>query len=262
MKFIFGKKVIFLVFFLFLFFALSNRETKIENETKISKQEVKGSVITPSTAFPQTNNAKQQGIKVKRVIDGDTIELEAGQKVRLIGIDSPESVDPREAVQCFGKEAYSNLKTLLEEKIIKLEKDISETDKYGRLLRYVYLDKIFINETLVRTGFAKASSYPPDIKFQGKFREAEAYARNNSLGLWDSCPNTKNGRANTGLPSSLKPNSNFDSSGDFSCDCSKPCSDISSCTEAQFQLENCGCSKRDGDGDGIACDGAPLKCQN
>lgn len=122
--------------------------------------------------------------KVTRVIDGDTIEIEGGQKIRYIGIDTPEITNPNE---CYGIEASNRNKELVEDKFVKLIKDVSETDRYGRLLRYVYLDDIFINELLVSEGFANASSYPPDIKYQEQLTEAEKNAREKNLGLWNLC---------------------------------------------------------------------------
>jgi len=122
--------------------------------------------------------------KVERVIDGDTIELDMGEKVRFIGIDAPE-MNPAE---CFGEEASNKNKGLLEGKEIKLEKDISDTDKYGRLLRYVYVTEnnaeIFINDYLIRNGFANSFSYPPDTKHQKEFQEAEKEAKENKKGFW------------------------------------------------------------------------------
>lgn len=138
--------------------------------------------VTPS----QTPQTTSQTVKVIRVIDGDTIEIEGGQRVRYIGIDTPETVDPRKPVQCFGKEASSKNKELVEGKQVKLEKDISETDKYGRLLRYIYVGDIFVNDYLVRQGYAHASSYPPDIKYQNQFTQAQSEARSNNRGLWGS----------------------------------------------------------------------------
>lgn len=127
-----------------------------------------------------------QKTTVKRVIDGDTIELEGGYKLRYIGIDTPETVDPRKGVQCFGQEASLRNKELIEGKEIYLEKDVSETDRYGRLLRYVYLatNSASINEQLVSEGFAVSSSYPPDIKHQEKFKTKEEEARQAKRGLW------------------------------------------------------------------------------
>ena len=129
-----------------------------------------------------------QYVLVTRVVDGDTIELETGQKVRYIGVNSPESVDPRRSVQCFGKEASDYNKQLVEGKKVKLVKDISEVDKYGRLLRYVYLaDGTFVNLTLVRNGYARASTFPPDVHFSKLFVAAEREAREEGKGLWSEC---------------------------------------------------------------------------
>lgn len=123
-------------------------------------------------------------VKVVRVVDGDTVEIEGGKKIRYIGIDTPETVDPRRSVGCFGKEAARKNKELVEGKEVKLEKDVSETDKFGRLLRYVWVGELLVNDYLVREGFAHASSYPPDIKYQEQFQEAERAAREEKRGLW------------------------------------------------------------------------------
>lgn len=141
------------------------------------------------------NNPNLVLAKVIAVIDGDTIDVDLGEgnikRVRYAGIDTPESVDPNEPLQCFSKEATAKNKELVESGIVGLEKDISETDRYGRLLRYVYMGDLFINQFLVAEGYAHASSYPPDIKYQDKFRLAEQQARIDNKGLWNSC-NTAN----------------------------------------------------------------------
>ena len=129
---------------------------------------------------------------VKKVVDGDTIELADNRTVRFIGIDTPETVDPRRAVGCFGKEASNEVKNLLSGKEIILQKDVSETDKYKRILRYVYLpinagEMLFVNDYLVREGFAKVLTYPPDVKFNDAFRQAEREAKENKRGLWGRC---------------------------------------------------------------------------
>lgn len=134
--------------------------------------------------------------KVVKVVDGDTIEVEKNEeryKVRYIGVDTPETVDPRRGVQCFGKEASNENKRLVEGKEVKMEKDVSETDRFGRLLRFVYLkagnDYLFVNDYLIRSGFARALTYPPDIKYSERFLAAEREARENKLGLWSKCAN-------------------------------------------------------------------------
>jgi len=133
--------------------------------------------------------------RVTRVIDGDTIEIEGGEHVRYIGIDAPETVDPRKEVQCFGIEASKKNKEFVEGKTVRLEKDITDRDKYGRLLRYVWVDSpsagseqaLFVNLELVKQGFATSDSYPPDIKYQKEFLEAEKEAREVKRGLWEAC---------------------------------------------------------------------------
>ncbi len=141
--------------------------------------------VVESTA---SNNLQNQNTyKVIRVVDGDTIELEGKIKLRYIGIDTPEVVKPDTPVECFGKEASAKNKELVEGKYVTLEKDVSETDRYGRLLRYVYIDGLFVNEYMVKEGYAHASSYPPDVKYQNVLRQAEREARENNRGFWGSC---------------------------------------------------------------------------
>lgn len=127
---------------------------------------------------------------VKRVVDGDTIVVEIGGKeyrVRYIGVDAPESTTRQE---CFGREATRFNRTLVEGQTVRLERDVSETDRYGRLLRYVYLSNgEMVNEVIIREGYALARSFPPDVKYQDRFREAEREAKQKRRGLWRSCPN-------------------------------------------------------------------------
>jgi len=139
-------------------------------------------------------------IKVARVIDGDTVELVNGDRLRYIGVDTPEEVDPRKPVQCFAKEAADANKNLVEGKSIVFYKDISDRDKYGRWLGFVYLDDgTFVNLALVREGFAFNYSYEPDISKANEFEKAEAQARVAGRGLWTACEihRTSTGRAQT-----------------------------------------------------------------
>ncbi|MCX8024689.1 MAG: thermonuclease family protein, partial [Thermanaerothrix sp.] len=122
--------------------------------------------------------------KVTRVIDGDTIEVEingARFKVRYIGIDTPESTTQ---IEYFGKEAAARNQALVGGREVTLIKDVSETDRYGRLLRYVLVDKMFVNYELVRGGYANALRYPPDVACADVFQAAERQAREEGLGLW------------------------------------------------------------------------------
>ena len=124
---------------------------------------------------------------VARVIDGDTIEIEGGERVRYIGMDTPETVDPKKPVQCFGKEASEENRSLVEGKTVRLEKDTSDRDQYGRLLRYVYVGDTFVNLQLVSLGFARADAFPPDTKYQNRITTAKDAARSAGLGLWKTC---------------------------------------------------------------------------
>lgn len=201
--------------------------------------------------------------KVARVVDGDTIRLETGEVVRYAGIDTPETVHPSKPVQCYGKEASDKNRELVEGKEVKLEKDVSETDKYGRLLRYIWLEDILVNEYLVIEGYAHSSTYPPDVKYQDRFIQAERQARDEKKGLWgDICkaavqpaPKTNTQTPfNTPTASTQAQQSPQPASGSFTCNCSKACAQMSSCEEAQYQLNTCGCQARDADKDGVACD--------
>ena len=119
--------------------------------------------------------------RVTQVIDGDTIMIEGGYRVRYIGIDAPE-IHPR--LEAYGIEAWQANCRLVEGKRVRLQRDVSETDKYGRLLRYVYVDNVFVNAELVRQGLARAKAYPPDTKYQEYLEQLEAEAREAGRGMW------------------------------------------------------------------------------
>lgn len=146
-------------------------------------------VQKPST--PSKNTSKEQLLGpylVKRVVDGDTLVVDlAGkeERVRLIGIDTPESVHPNEEENVpYGKIASDFTKALVLEKQVHLELDLQERDKYGRLLAYVYLDGVMLNKTLLQAGHAKVSTYPPNIKYVKEFTALQASAREEKKGLW------------------------------------------------------------------------------
>ena len=149
-------------------------------------------ILQPEATSSATRRIEGERALVAKVVDGDTIDLENGQTVRFLGMDTPETVDPRRPVGCFGKEASNKSKDLLSGKVVILQKDVSETDKYGRILRYIYLPLdngqiLFVNDYLVREGFAKVLTYPPDVKFDNQLREAERQAKISKKGLWGKC---------------------------------------------------------------------------
>lgn len=148
--------------------------------------------LTPAYPSPlaTTQNNLVEAL-VTKVIDGDTIEVSLnGQsyKVRYIGIDTPETVDPSRPIQPYGLEASAKNKKLVDGLVVRLEKDISETDKYGRLLRYVYVGDLFVNAELVRLGYAQVATYPPDVKYTDLFLRLQSEAREAGRGLWGASP--------------------------------------------------------------------------
>ncbi|NLM06719.1 MAG: hypothetical protein GX219_07355 [Tissierellia bacterium] len=138
--------------------------------------------------------------KLVRVVDGDTIIVDRGngqETVRLILVDSPETKHPNKNVEFFGEEAYQFTKDNLEGRTVYLEKDVSDYDRYKRLLRYVWLDlpetndptrdeltRLCFNHILLENGYAKLASFPPNIKYIDEFKQAERSAYEKSLGLW------------------------------------------------------------------------------
>ncbi|GED66469.1 hypothetical protein BRE01_01710 [Brevibacillus reuszeri] len=132
---------------------------------------------------PQANG--QIEATVKRVVDGDTFELESGEKVRMIGMDTPETVKPNHPVEPYGKEASNYTKELLTGQKVTLKFDAEPYDKYKRLLAYVYMsDGTFVNEKLVRDGYARIMTIPPNVAHADLFLEAEREAREQNRGLW------------------------------------------------------------------------------
>ncbi len=263
------------VVFFMLFIVLNNNSSLTHEETVIPSSQIevlqkqleaekqKNAELQKAdapTSETKADTALEEMAIVERVVDGDTIKLSNGQALRYIGIDAPETVAPEKPVQCFGKEAREKDRELVEGKNVMLIKDVSETDKYGRILRYVYVGDVFVNDYLVRNGFAKADNFPPDEKFKDQLKEAQAEAKKNKRGLWadDACKTESTAALVPTISTSATQTpivtSNSASGGAYACNCAKTCPQMSSCDEAQYQLNSCGCSKRDADKDGIACD--------
>ncbi|HEX9897196.1 MAG TPA: thermonuclease family protein [Dehalococcoidales bacterium] len=139
----------------------------------------------PSQTTPPT--LKQDEAMVTKVIDGDTIEVQMVgfvYTIRYIGIDAPEDTnDPNNTL--VGAATQKN-RDLVEGKVVRLEKDVSETDKYGRLLRYVYVGSLFVNAEMVRLGYAQVITYPPDTKYESLFLSAQEEAQREKRGMWAS----------------------------------------------------------------------------
>ena len=129
--------------------------------------------------FPPSDS---QEFAVASVIDGDTIKLETGQKVRLIGINTPESGHP------YYSEATEKLKALIGDSKVTLKSDEEDKDQYGRLLRYVYVNDTFVNLEIVKAGLATAYEFEPNVKHSSDFDAAESQARAAGVGIWTPSP--------------------------------------------------------------------------
>lgn len=147
---------------------------------------------SPTATFEETEALERVEARVVRVVDGDTIRVSVGghvYTVRYIGIDTPETKHPSKPVQWMGPEATRANQELVSWETVYLEKDVSETDRHGRLLRYVFLaDGTFVNAELVRTGYAHAVTYPPDVKYQDLLLQMQVEAREQERGLWGPTP--------------------------------------------------------------------------
>lgn len=193
------------ILFLFLAYTAGKEESQINQASSTSEVEIKQETI--SVTIPEQNEVIAEKLyKVETVVDGDTIKVDMDGKpetLRLIGMDTPETVDPRKPVQCFGKEASNKAKEYLQDKSVHLEADNSqgERDKYNRLLRYVFFeDGTSFNKLMIGEGYAHEYTYQSNpYKYQMEYKEAEKSARENQKGLWDV--NTCNGNTTQGVSS-------------------------------------------------------------
>jgi micrococcal nuclease len=130
--------------------------------------------------------------RVLRVVDGDTILVAVGsrqERVRYIGVDTPETVKPHTRVQCFGKRASAANRRLVGGREVRLVADAEARDRYGRLLAYVYRadDGLFVNEALIRGGYATTLAIAPNVRFADRFAAVERQTRDAGRGLWSAC---------------------------------------------------------------------------
>lgn len=139
--------------------------------------------------FPPARSGHPQAL-VERVVDGDTVIVVVDgrrERLRYIGIDAPENAQNGRPGECFGREAAQRNEQLVGGRTVGLEKDVSERDRYGRLLRYVYVGDLMVNAELVRGGYARAVRYAPDLRHAGLLAELEREARAARRGLWGRC---------------------------------------------------------------------------
>jgi micrococcal nuclease len=197
-------------------------------------------------------------IPVTRVVDGDTVVV-GGVTLRLIGIDTPETVDPRTTVQCFGREASAYAHLLLGGRSVRLEYDASQgrLDRYGRTLAYVWMpDGRMFNQVMVADGYAHEYTYSVPYRYQAVFIAAERHARDAQLGLWS--PSTCNGDTTTpatSAPGIVAPTSRCDPSYPTVCIPPPPpdldCADV---PYRRFPVVGADPHHFDSDHDGIGCE--------
>jgi micrococcal nuclease len=221
--------------------------------------------VAPSVAMESSKNETNRlKAKVTRVVDGDTLEIDLNGKketVRLVLVDTPETKHPTKPVQPFGKEASEFTKSSLEGKDITLEKDVTERDRYGRLLMYVYLGDKMFNETLLEQGLARVAVYQPDVKYIDKFRALQKKAQESGIGIWSienyASEKGYNDSVESPAPKAVEPKSvpiPVESQSNQTVSYGS-CKEVKAAGKAPIHKGDPGYStKLDRDGDGVACE--------
>jgi endonuclease YncB( thermonuclease family) len=233
----------------------------------ISENIYRAMIIKNTSALHFAAPSEETFYKVVKVVDGDTISVSMNGEtvtVRLIGVDTPETVDPRKPVQCFGKEASDKAKEVLTGASVKLEQDETQGDKdiYNRLLRYVILeDGTNFDEMMIKEGYGHEYTYDTPYKYQKEFQEAENYARDNKKGLW--ADNVCAEDTETIEYEDQTTTSGLDVST-YTCQSNTyNCTDFETHAEAQAVYDKCMTEKGtdihrlDANGDGDACEDLP-----
>jgi micrococcal nuclease len=140
---------------------------------------------TPQAVAPP---AGSEIARVVSVIDGDTIIIESGERVRYLGVDTPETVNPNTPPQFYGREATERNRELVEDQTVMLLRDVEDRDRYGRLLRHVFVGNTWVNAELVRYGFGFATFVPPNSSYHGYLTLLEQQAKTERLGVWSEFP--------------------------------------------------------------------------
>lgn len=229
----------------------SNSNTKIEEKTSASD-----------------TSQSQKTYLVTKVVDGDTLTISkdgSSVTLRLIGIDTPETVHPSKPVECFGTEASNKAKSLLSGKYITLEMDDSQGtyDKYQRMLAYVYLpDGTMFNKYMISEGYAYEYTYGTPYKYQSEFKQTQSSAKQNKKGLWADGVCEEETPAPVQTTTTNQSSSNINTSN-YSCSLNiYNCSNFKTQSEAHSVFEMCGGSSNDihrldSDGDGEVCESLP-----
>lgn len=199
-----------------------------------------------------SSNSKKK-VTVDRVVDGDTLEVTwdgKTEKIRLIGIDTTETVHPTKPVQEGGKEASNFTKEQLTGKTVYVELDVQERDQYGRLLAYVYMeDGSFYNAALAGEGFAKLATYPPNVRWVDLFKYLQTNARDAKRGVWEDIEQPAVPTP-TDTPVEVSPRPESPDNVTYS-----NCDAVKAAGKSPLYKGNPGySSKLDQDGDGVACE--------
>lgn len=220
---------------------ITQATTQVVPVSNTLNAEKEGILNTTNKASVQTESSPSSYYTVTRVVDGDTIKVSINgseETLRLIGMDTPETVDPRKEVQCFGVEASNKAKALLTGKKVKIETDASQGtyDKYNRHLAYIFLeDGTFYNKYMIEQGYAHEYTYGTPYKYQTEFKNAQKSAQSSKLGFWAS--NTCNG--NTTTPAKATATITSTQTGGSSGSCTIK-GNISSTKEKIYHMVGCG----------------------
>ncbi|WNR44872.1 thermonuclease family protein [Paenibacillus roseipurpureus] len=254
---------------LLLILATSCSQESAEKSATASPKAAKVTATSKATTEALTN--RRIPAKVVRVVDGDTMKVsytEGGkvreETIRLLLVDTPESVDPEKPVQPFAIEASNYAKKMLTDKDVQLELDVSERDKYGRLLCYLYIGDKMFNELLLENGYARvAYVYPPNVKYVDQFRDIQKKAQQKGVNIWSVENYAQEDGFHEGAASG-KPSPSATAvakSGAAATAAPKAGVSYNSCAEAraagvsQIRRGEPGYSaKLDGDNDGVACE--------
>ena len=242
--------------------------TTTTTTTTVNPSELPPPLAVPETPWPAQSGPvvpDGEGAAVEDVVDGDTIVVAGGTRVRLIGIDTPETKDPRKPVQCFGAEASAYTASLLPPGTpVRLVFDVERFDRFGRTLAYVYreADGLFVNVALVANGYAQVATFPPNVAHADELTVLARTAREEGRGLWSACDGESVPGGTAAPPAA--PAAPPAVSGNGSCDVSYPdvcipavppdldCGDIS---ERRFRVLPPDPHRFDGsDDDGLGCE--------
>jgi len=243
-----------------------NPENNVSTEINLEENSTEKTILpTQPEAQQKVETESIKSYKVVKVVDGDTISVNingVNTTVRMIGIDTPETVDPRKPVQCFGQEASNKAKSILSNQMVQLELDSSQGkyDKYDRLLAYVFLsDGTNFNEYIIKEGYSYEYTYSTPYKYQGAFKSAQKDAQINKRGLWADGVCEEEPKPTLTPPAQQTQPTQTQQSGYICSFDAYNCDDFSTHNEAQSVYETCGSDvhRLDRDNDGLACESLP-----